>query len=110
MSGEPVAGKTLARSLRAHTEDRFTSSVSDHHSMAVPLGGESISLSLALAVAAIVAFGGFVTGLNGFGFAVIGTALLAFVMDPQTAVALMILPILAANTSLIHKQGEYLTL
>ncbi|QIB75198.1 sulfite exporter TauE/SafE family protein [Halogeometricum borinquense] len=71
--------------------------------MAVPLGGESISLSLALAIAAIVAFGGFVTGLNGFGFAVIGTALLAFVMEPQTAVALMILPILAANTSLIRE-------
>jgi hypothetical protein len=70
--------------------------------MTVP-PGDPASLSLALVVAAVVAFGGFVTGLNGFGFAVVGTSLLAFVMDPQTAVTTMILPILAANVSLVRE-------
>jgi hypothetical protein len=51
----------------------------------------------------ILLFGGFVTGLNGFGFAVTGTALLATLFDPSTAVVLMILPILAANVSLVRE-------
>jgi hypothetical protein len=50
-----------------------------------------------------VAAGGVVTGLNGFGFAVVGTSLLAVVLEPQTAVSLMILPILGANVSLVRE-------
>ncbi|ERG97919.1 MAG: putative permease [Haloquadratum sp. J07HQX50] len=47
-----------------------------------------------------VSIGGIVAGMNGFGFAVIGTTLIVEVLGPQRAVTLMILPILAANLSL----------
>jgi hypothetical protein len=55
-----------------------------------------------LVVAAVVA-GGLVTGVNGFGFSVVGTGLLAAVLDPGTAVTLMIVPVLAANLSLVRE-------
>lgn len=57
-----------------------------------------------LAVAfGVIAVGGLVTGVNGFGFSVVGTGLLALVLEPQTAVVLMILPMLAANASLARE-------
>ncbi|KAB1187775.1 MULTISPECIES: sulfite exporter TauE/SafE family protein [Haloferax] len=61
------------------------------------------TLAAAALVFGIVAFGGFVTGVNGFGFSVVGTALLAATIDPQTAVVVMILPILAGNVSLVRE-------
>ena len=65
------------------------------------LGGVEPS-TLALVVA-IVAFGGVVKGLAGFGYGIAGTALLATVLDPATAVVVMILPTLAANLSLLRE-------
>lgn len=45
---------------------------------------------------------GALTGIAGFGFAVVGTTTLATVIDPTTAVVFMILPILSVNLSLIR--------
>ncbi|MFU8867996.1 sulfite exporter TauE/SafE family protein [Natronococcus sp.] len=44
---------------------------------------------------------GAVTGIAGFGFALVGTAILATIVDPSVAVVLMIVPILATNVSLL---------
>jgi len=57
-----------------------------------------------LAVAGLVALvlvAGAVNGLAGFGFAVIATMGLAAVVDPATAVAFMILPMVAVNLALV---------
>jgi hypothetical protein len=61
------------------------------------------SVAVVALVFAVVALGGVVTGVNGFGFAVVGTSLLAAVLEPRTAVTLMILPILGANVSLVRE-------
>ena len=53
-----------------------------------------------LFVAAVVALAGTINGIAGFGFAVVGTMLLATTVDPASAVVFMILPILAVNLSL----------
>ena len=63
----------------------------------------SLSLTVVFVVFGIVVLGGFVTGVNGFGYSVIGTGLLALVVEPQVAVVVMILPILAANVSLVRE-------
>jgi hypothetical protein len=63
----------------------------------------SLSLSLAALVFGIVVLGGFVTGVNGFGYSVIGTGLMALVLEPRVAVVVMILPILGANVSLVRE-------
>ncbi len=57
-------------------------------------------LGIVLAVALV---SGAVNGVAGFGFAVVGTMALASVLDPATAVVLMILPILAVNLSLVSE-------
>ena len=44
---------------------------------------------------------GIVNGMAGFGFALVGTMVLATVVDPATAVVFMIVPILAANVTLV---------
>lgn len=44
-----------------------------------------------------------VNGLAGFGFAVVGTMALATVVDPAAAVVLMIIPMLAANITLVSE-------
>jgi uncharacterized membrane protein YfcA len=51
-------------------------------------------------VVAAVLGGGFVAGVTGFGFALVGTATLATVLDPRDAVVVMIVPIVAANAAL----------
>jgi hypothetical protein len=57
-----------------------------------------------LAVAFLaVGLGGFVTGMTGFGFAVVSTALLTTVLDPASAVVVMILPVLGANLTLVRE-------
>ena len=58
---------------------------------------------LLVTVVGIVSFGGLVKGLVGFGYGIAGTALLALVIDPATAVIVMILPALAANLSLVRE-------
>lgn len=51
----------------------------------------------------VVVVAGMVNGLAGFGFAVVGTMALATVITPATAVVLMIIPILAANLTLVSE-------
>lgn len=48
-----------------------------------------------------VSLGGLVKGLTGFGFGILGTALLANFISVQDAVTVMILPLLAVNIPLI---------
>lgn len=54
-------------------------------------------------VAAVVLLGGLVQGVAGFGNAVVSTALLATLLDPATAVVVPIIPVLAANLSLVRE-------
>jgi hypothetical protein len=75
------------------------------------MGSLSLSLPFPLAVVTlvfgIVVLGGLVTGVNGFGYSVVGTGLLAVVLEPRAAVVVMILPILGANLSLVRElDGE----
>ena len=58
--------------------------------------------SLAL-VFTVLFVGGLITGVTGFGFAIVATASLASLLDPQTAVVIVIIPILAANLSLVRE-------
>ena len=64
--------------------------------MPIPLTAEFVGL---LAVILVVA--GVVNGLAGFGFAVVGTMALALVVDPASAVVVMIIPMVAANVTLV---------
>ncbi|MFA9427549.1 sulfite exporter TauE/SafE family protein [Natronorubrum sp. A-ect3] len=52
-------------------------------------------------ILAALLLAGVVTGIAGFGFALVGTMALATVVDPSLAVVLMIVPILATNVSLL---------
>ena len=54
-------------------------------------------------VAGVVLVGGLVTGVTGFGYALFATATLASLFEPQTAVVLVIVPIVAANFSLVRE-------
>ena len=54
-----------------------------------------------LLLVVVVIVSGMVNGLAGFGFAVVGTMALAAVVDPASAVILMIIPMLAANVTLV---------
>lgn len=54
-------------------------------------------------IGAVVLVGGLVTGVTGFGYAVFATATLASLFEPQTAVVLVIIPIVAANVSLVRE-------
>lgn len=53
-------------------------------------------------IAAII-LGGLAKGLNGFGYALISTSILATVLPAQEAVALMIIPLILANLELTAK-------
>ncbi len=52
-------------------------------------------------VLAALLLAGVVTGIAGFGFALVGTMALATVVEPSVAVVLMVVPILATNVSLL---------
>jgi uncharacterized membrane protein YfcA len=54
-------------------------------------------------VVGVTVVAGTINGLAGFGFALVGTMALATVLDPATAVAFMIVPILAANVALVRE-------
>lgn len=56
-----------------------------------------------LAITAIIILGGLIKGLNGFGYALVSTPLLGLLMPIEQAVALMIIPLLAANAELIFR-------
>jgi uncharacterized membrane protein YfcA len=53
-------------------------------------------------LAGTVFLAGTVNGVAGFGFALVGTMALATVLDPATAVVLIILPVFAVNLSLVR--------
>ena len=61
----------------------------------------ALSADLLAVVAVVVAVAGAVNGVAGFGFAVVGTTVLATALDPATAVAFMILPMFAVNVALV---------
>lgn len=56
---------------------------------------------LAATILLTVFFGGLVKGFNGFGFAVVGTTILATLLKPVEAVTIMIIPLIAAEIDLI---------
>lgn len=62
-----------------------------------------ISLFSVTLISVVVLFGGLVTGITGFGYALISTTTLAMLFDPQSAVVLMIIPALVANVPLLHE-------
>lgn len=55
----------------------------------------------AVGVVLLVVAAGALNGIAGFGFAVVGTLVLAAALDPATAVAFMILPMFAVNVALV---------
>jgi uncharacterized membrane protein YfcA len=57
-------------------------------------------------VTLVIVVAGATNGLAGFGFAVVGTMVLATMIDPATAVVFMIVPILAVNLSLVRDLSE----
>jgi uncharacterized membrane protein YfcA len=61
------------------------------------IGGTTIAL-----MALVILIAGATNGLAGFGFALVGTMALATVIEPATAVVVMIIPILAVNLSLVR--------
>lgn len=63
--------------------------------------GASI-IEVVLIITIMFAAGG-VTGLTGFGFALVSTATLAIVLNPETAVVIAILPVLATNIELVSE-------
>lgn len=63
----------------------------------------SISLVTIGVIFLIVFFGGLVKGTAGFGYAIVGTVLLTTILEPSTAVVIMILPMLIANVSLVFE-------
>ena len=61
----------------------------------------ALSAELTTAIVLVVAGAGAVNGVAGFGFAVVGTMVLATTLDPATAVAFMIVPMFAVNVALV---------
>lgn len=59
-------------------------------------------MELILLIAAVT-LGGLIKGLNGFGYALVSTSLLTMLMPAQEAVALIIIPVIAANIELTTK-------
>jgi len=62
-----------------------------------------LSVEILLFLFAVAFVAGTVNGLAGFGFAVVGTMMLATVLSPALAVVIMIIPILAANLTLLSE-------
>jgi uncharacterized membrane protein YfcA len=61
------------------------------------------SPTLLALVGVVLLVAGAVNGVAGFGFAIVGTMVLATVFDPATAVVFMIFPILSVNLSLVRE-------
>lgn len=66
----------------------------------------SITPGLVAVLTVVVLVAGATNGLAGFGFAVVGTMVLATVVDPATAVVFMIIPIFAVNVSLVRDLSQ----
>lgn len=61
-----------------------------------------VSLDVLFLLGAVVLLAGTINGVAGFGFALVGTMVLASVISPAVAVVFMILPILSVNISLVR--------
>ncbi|MDB2240280.1 hypothetical protein SAMN06266787_102329 [Halorubrum ezzemoulense] len=61
----------------------------------------ALSVELVATIAVVVGVAGAVNGVAGFGFAVVGTMVLAATLDPATAVTFMIIPMFAVNLALV---------
>ena len=61
----------------------------------------ALSVELVVMIAVVVGVAGAVNGVAGFGFAVVGTMVLAATLDPATAVTFMIIPMFAVNLALV---------
>jgi len=61
-----------------------------------------VAPTVAAVLLGVVLVAGAVNGVAGFGFALVGTTVLATVIDPSVAVVFMIAPILAVNVSLVR--------
>lgn len=70
-------------------------------SLPATVGG--LSLVTVAVVFAVVAVGGVVKGLVGFGYAIASTAVLATLLAPSVAVTLMIVPMMAGNLALVRE-------
>jgi uncharacterized membrane protein YfcA len=62
----------------------------------------ALAPTVAVGLLAVVLVAGAINGVAGFGFALVGTTVLATALDPAVAVVVMILPILAVNVSLVR--------
>jgi uncharacterized membrane protein YfcA len=62
----------------------------------------ALSVDVILLLGAVVLLAGALNGVAGFGFALVGTTVLAAVISPSIAVVFMILPILSVNLSLVR--------
>lgn len=62
-----------------------------------------LAADLLVAVAGVVFAAGIVNGVAGFGFALVGTMLLATVLPPVTAVVLLVVPLMGVNWSLVRE-------
>jgi uncharacterized membrane protein YfcA len=63
----------------------------------------ALTPALAALLVVVVFVAGTINGVAGFGFALVGTMVLATVVDPATAVVFMIVPILSANITLVRE-------
>jgi uncharacterized membrane protein YfcA len=61
------------------------------------------STDVLVLIAIIVFFAGTVTGITGFGYALIGTVGSAAILGPQQAVVLMIIPVFISNVPLLRE-------
>ena len=61
----------------------------------------AFSPDLVATIVLVVGVAGAVNGVAGFGFAVVGTMVLASTLDPAAAVAFMIVPMFAVNVALV---------
>lgn len=52
---------------------------------------------------AVTALGGLVKGLTGFGYALVSTGILLTFLPPESAVGLMIVPLIAANAEVLNE-------
>lgn len=59
--------------------------------------------AIVVAFSLVIFLAGAINGLAGFGFALVGTMALATNMEPSVAVAVMIVPMLAVNLSLVRQ-------
>jgi uncharacterized membrane protein YfcA len=99
---------TAAALLDVLRERRPCSGVGEERAIyagAGPPAGVTLALTptLTAVLVAVVFVAGTINSVAGFGFALVGTMVLATVVDPATAVVFMIVPILSANLTLVQE-------